>query len=169
MQLIEDVIINSEHITQNINTLTRETNITLQQTSSPYITTVSNTLYSRTIDNCCCQPTSPYLLGGVLPYFEVMVHPVPVSSLRFKCPDRFIWNCSYIENSTHYHQTTYPYHHTHNTTLLHTTYYNKSDGISPTTSTQTGYNSRKTQSPLSLRPLYPPTYTLPMEFLQTLY
>ena len=23
-------------------------------------------------------------------------HPVPVSSLGFKCPDCFIWNCSYI-------------------------------------------------------------------------
>ena len=25
--------------------------------------------------------------GGVLPYFEVTGHPVPVSSLGFKCPD----------------------------------------------------------------------------------
>ena len=48
---------------------------------------------------CCCLPTPPCLFGGVLPYFEVTGHPVPVSSLRFKCPDCFIWNCyiySYI-------------------------------------------------------------------------
>ena len=45
---------------------------------------------------CCCLPTPPCLLGGVLPYFEVTGHPVPVSSLGFKCPDGFIWNCSYI-------------------------------------------------------------------------
>ena len=40
-----------------------------------------------------------------------------------------------------------------------TTYYNKTDGLSPTTRKLTGHNSRKTQSPLSLRPPYPPTYT----------
>ena len=42
-----------------------------------------------------------------------------------------------------------------------TTDYNKTDGLSPTTINLTGHNSRKTQSPLSLRPPYPPTYTLP--------
>ena len=31
-----------------------------------------------------------YLFGGVLPYFEMTGHPVPVSSLGFKCPDCFI-------------------------------------------------------------------------------
>ena len=36
------------------------------------------------------------MFGGVPPYFEVTGHPVPVSSLGFKCPDCFIWNCSYI-------------------------------------------------------------------------
>ena len=46
--------------------------------------------------SCCCLPTPPCLFGGVLPYFEVTGHPVPVSSLGFKCPDCFIWNCSYI-------------------------------------------------------------------------
>ena len=45
---------------------------------------------------CCCRPTPPCLFGGVLPYFEVTGHPVPVSSLGCKCPDCFIWNCSYI-------------------------------------------------------------------------
>ena len=39
--------------------------------------------------------------------------------------------------------------------------YNKTDGLSPTTRKMTGHNSRKTQSPLSLRPPYPPTNTLP--------
>ena len=34
--------------------------------------------------------------GGVLPYFEVTGHPLPVPSLGFKCPDCFIWNCSHI-------------------------------------------------------------------------
>ena len=33
---------------------------------------------------------------GVLPYFQVTGHPVPISSLGFQCPDCFIWNCSYI-------------------------------------------------------------------------
>ena len=41
-QLIAEVISNSDHITLNTNT-------TLQQTSSPDITTMSNTLYNRTL------------------------------------------------------------------------------------------------------------------------
>ena len=45
---------------------------------------------------CCCQPTLPCLSGCILPYFAVTGHPVPVSSLGFKCPDCFIWNCSFI-------------------------------------------------------------------------
>ena len=45
---------------------------------------------------CCCRPTTPCLFGGVLPYFEVTGHRFTVSSLGFKCPDCFIWNCSYI-------------------------------------------------------------------------
>ena len=47
-QLIADVISNSDHITLNTNTPTRVPNTTLQQTSSPDITTVSNTLYNWT-------------------------------------------------------------------------------------------------------------------------
>ena len=47
-QLIADVISNSDHITLNTNTPTGVPNTTLQQTSSPDITTVSNTLYNRT-------------------------------------------------------------------------------------------------------------------------
>ena len=47
-QLIADVISNSDHITLNTNTPTRVPNTTLQHTSSPDITTVSNTLYNRT-------------------------------------------------------------------------------------------------------------------------
>ena len=47
-QLIAEVISNSDHITLNTNTPTRVSNTTLQQTSSPDITTVSNTLYNRT-------------------------------------------------------------------------------------------------------------------------
>ena len=46
-QLIADVISNSDHITLNTNTPTRVTNTTLQQTSSPGITKVSNTFYMR--------------------------------------------------------------------------------------------------------------------------
>ena len=42
-----------------------------------------------------------------------------------------------------------------------TTDYNKTDGPLPTTRKQTGHNLQKTQSPLSLRPPCPPTYTLP--------
>ena len=45
-QLIADVISNSDHIT--LNTSNRVPNTTLQNTSSPYITTVSDTLYNRT-------------------------------------------------------------------------------------------------------------------------
>ena len=52
--------------------------------------------YASSIWCCCCLPTPPYLFGGVLPYFEVTGHPVPVSSLKFKCPDCFIRNYSYI-------------------------------------------------------------------------
>ena len=47
-QLIADVISHSDHITLNTNTPSRVPNTTLQQTSSPDITTVSNTLYNRT-------------------------------------------------------------------------------------------------------------------------
>ena len=36
------------------------------------------------------------LVEGVLPYFEVTGHPVPGFSLGSKCPDCFIWNCSYV-------------------------------------------------------------------------
>ena len=45
-KLIADVISNSDHIT--LNTPTRVPSTTLQQTSSPDITTVSNTLYNQT-------------------------------------------------------------------------------------------------------------------------
>ena len=41
---------------------------------------------------------------------------------------------------------------------------NRTDGPLPTARKQTGHNLQKTQSPLSLRPQYPPTYTLPTEF-----
>ena len=47
-QLIADGISNSDHITLNANTPSRVPNTTLQHTSSPDITTVSNTLYNRT-------------------------------------------------------------------------------------------------------------------------
>ena len=46
-QLRTDVISDSDHITLNTNTPTRVSNTTLQQTSAPDITTVSNTLYNR--------------------------------------------------------------------------------------------------------------------------
>ena len=62
----------------------------------------------------------------------------------------------------HYHQTTYPS--SPQLTYDMTTYYNKTDGHSPTTRKLTGHNSRNKQSPLSLRPPYPPTYTLPTFF-----
>ena len=47
-QLISDVISNLDHITLSTNTPTRVPHTTLQQISSPDITTVSNTLYNRT-------------------------------------------------------------------------------------------------------------------------
>ena len=64
--------------------------------------------------------------------------------------------------NTHYHQTTYLS--SPQLTYDMTTDYNKTDGLSPTTRKLTGHNSRKTQSPLSLRPPYPPTYTQPTYF-----
>ena len=65
------------------------------------------------------------------------------------------------------HQTTYPS--SPQLTYDMTTDYNKTDGQSPTTRKLTGHNSRKTHGSLSLRPPYPPIYTLPTEFLQTSY
>ena len=47
-QLIAEVISNSDHISLNTDTPTRVPNNAFQQTSSPDITTVSNTLYNRT-------------------------------------------------------------------------------------------------------------------------
>ena len=61
--------------------------------------------------------------------------------------------------NTYYHQTTYPS--SPQLTYDVTTDYNKTDGLLPTTRKMTGHNSRKTQCPFSLRPPYPPTYTLP--------
>ena len=48
VQIITDILSNSDHITLNTNTPTRVPNTTHQQTSSPDITTVSNTPYNRT-------------------------------------------------------------------------------------------------------------------------
>ena len=47
-QIIADFISNSDHITLNTSTPTRVPNTTLQQTSLPDISTMSNTLYNRT-------------------------------------------------------------------------------------------------------------------------
>ena len=47
-QLISDIISNSEHITLNTDTPTRVPHPTLQQITSPDITTISTTLYNRT-------------------------------------------------------------------------------------------------------------------------
>ena len=68
---------------------------------------------------------------------------------------------------THYHQTTYLS--SPQLTYDNTTDYNKTDRHSPTTSKLTEHNSQKTHSLLSLRPPYPPTYTLTTEFSQTSY
>ena len=61
--------------------------------------------------------------------------------------------------NTHYHLTTYPS--LPQLTYDMTTDYNKTDGPLPTTRKKTGHNLQKKQSPLSLRPPYPLTYTLP--------
>ena len=47
-QLISDIISNSEHITLNTDTPTRVPHTTLQQATSPDITTIFTTLYNRT-------------------------------------------------------------------------------------------------------------------------
>ena len=110
-QLIADVISNSDHIPLNTNTATRVPSTTLQQTSSPDIITVSNTLYNRT-----SLTTQHALSSDHLPII---------------------------------------------TAINMTTDYNRTDRLSRNTRKLTGHNSRRTQSPLSLRPPYPPTYTLP--------
>ena len=61
--------------------------------------------------------------------------------------------------NTHYHQTTFPS--SPQLTYDMTTDCKKTDGLSPTTKKLSRHNSRKTQSPFSLRPPYPRTYTLP--------
>ena len=68
---------------------------------------------------------------------------------------------------THCRQTTYPW--LPQLACDMTADYNGADGPLPTTRKQTGHNLQKTQSPLLLRPQYPPTYTLPTEFSQTSY
>ena len=78
-----------------------------------------------------------------------------------------ISNSDHITLNTNTNQTTYPS--SPQLTYDPTTDYNKTAGRSPTTRKLTGHNSRKTMSPLSLRPTYPPTYTLPTEFLQISY
>ena len=120
-QLIVDVISYSDHITLNTNTPTRVPNTTLQQTSSPDITTVSNILYNRTS-----------------------------------------WTTQHALSSDHLPIIT-------TINIRHDYRLQKTDGPLSTTKMQTGHNLQKTQSPLSLRPPYPPTYTLPTEFSQTSY
>ena len=67
----------------------------MRHQNTPYVS--SHHYAPLTCSHCCCsRPTPPCLFVGVLPYFEVTGHPVPVSSLGFKCPDCFIWNCRYI-------------------------------------------------------------------------
>ena len=121
-QLIADVISNSDHITLNTNTPTRVPNTTLQQTSSPDITTVSNTLYNRTS-----------------------------------------WTTQHALSSDHLPIiTTINIRHDYRTTTKPTDLYQLQESRLDTI-------YRRHKSPLSLRPQYPPTYTLPTEFSQTSY
>ena len=106
--------------TKHIAIVNNQSSNTLQQTSSPDIIPVSNTLYNR---------------------------------------------ISWGQLSTHYHLTTYPS--SPQSAYDMTIDCNKTDEHSQITRKQTGHNSQKTQSPLSLRPPYPPTYTLPIESSQT--
>ena len=62
---------------------------------------------------------------------------------------------------TYYHLTTYPS--SPQSTYGMTTDYNKTNELLETTRKLTGKNLPKTQRPLSLRPQYPPIYTLPIE------
>ena len=117
-QLIADVISNSDHITLNTNTPTRVPNTTLQQTSSPDITTVSNTLYNRT-----SWTTQHALSSDHLPI---------ITTINIRHDYRLQQNRRTFTN------------------------YKKAD-----------CNLQKTQNPLSLRPPYPPTYTLPANIIFT--
>ena len=119
-QLIADVISTSDHITLNTNTPTRVSNTTLQQTSSPDITTVSNTLYNRT-----SRTTQHALSTDHLPI---------ITTINIRHDYRLQQN-----------RRTY-------------TNYKKAD-----------WTQFTEDSPFSLRPPYPPTYTLPTEFSQTSY
>ena len=103
----------SDHITLNTNTPNPVPNTTLQQTSAPNITTMSNTLHNWT-----AWTTQDALSSDHLPI-------VTASNLRH----------DYILQQNRRTFTNYK--------------------------KQTGHNLQKTQSPLSLRPPYPPTYTLP--------
>ena len=111
-QLIADVISNSDHITLNTNIPTRMPSTTIQHTSSPDITTVSNTLYNRT-----SWTTQHSLSSDHLPI---------ITTINIRHDYRLQQSRRTFTN------------------------YKK----------LTGHNSRKTQRPLSLRPPYPPTYTL---------
>ena len=118
-QLIAYVISNSDHITLNTNIPTRVPNTTLQQSSSPDITTESNALYNRTSWTIQHAQSSDNL--PIITAINIR-HDYRLQQNRWTFPRKL-----------------------------------------------TGHNSRMTQSPLSLRPPYPPTYTLQTESLQTSY
>ena len=120
-QLIADVISNSDHKTLNKHTQTRVPNTTLQQTSSPDITMVSNTLSNWT------PWTTQYALSS--DHLPIITTISIRNDYRLQQNRRTFTNCK------------------------------KADWTQFT----------KTQSPLSIIPPYPPTYTLPTNYLQTSY
>ena len=126
-QQIADVISNSDHITLNTNTPTRVPNTTQQQTSSPDIATVSNTLYNRT-----SWTTQHALSWDHLPI---------ITTINIRHDYRLQQNRRTVTD------------------------YKKADWTQFTEV----HRITEAQSPLSLRPPYPPTYTLPTEFSQTSY
>ena len=85
-----------------------------------------------------------------------------VSKSNYKTADTDIQHCVQ-------HITNIPHSSSPQSTNDMTTDYNKTDEHSQTTRKLTGHSLRKTQSPLSLKPPYPPIYTLPTSFSQTSY
>ena len=100
-QLIADVISNSDHITLNTNTPTRVPNTTLQQTSSPDITTVSNTLY-KTQESVFDQ-TNIHTANIIFTNIILMAgkHNIPKGKMHSNCmlvPDHIVYKITQRNN-----------------------------------------------------------------------
>ena len=121
-QLIADVISNSDHIT--LNTTTRVPSTTLQQTSSPDITTVSNTLYNRT-----SWTTQHALSSDHLPIITTISirhdHRLQQNRRTINNYKKADWTQFTQDTELPFAQTTIPHQHTH---CQHNFYKDHTDG-----------------------------------------